>query len=71
MLGASGALEMAAVAGMMKENLVLPTRNLEHVEDCSGILLPREIMERKVRVCLKNSIAFGGVNATLVCRSFD
>ena len=70
-LGASGALEMAAVAGMMKENIVLPTRNLENVEDCAGILLPREIMERKVRVCLKNSIAFGGVNATLVCRSFD
>ena len=70
-LGASGALEMAAVAAMMKENIVLPTRNLENVEDCSGILLPREIEQRRVRVCVKNSIAFGGVNASLVCRSFD
>ena len=70
-LGASGALELAAVAEMMRENIVLPTRNLENVEDCSGILLPREIEERRVRVCLKNSIAFGGVNATLICRSFD
>jgi len=70
-LGASGALELAAVAGMMRDGIVLPTRNLERVEDCSGILLPREIMERKVRVCLKNSIAFGGVNTALVCRTMD
>ena len=70
-LGASGALELGAVAGMMKEKIIIPTRNLENVDDCAGILLPREIEQRKVRVCLKNSIAFGGVNATLVCRSLD
>ena len=70
-LGASGALEMAAVAGMMRDGLVIPTRNLEEIGDCSGILLPREVQERKVRVCLKNSIAFGGVNASLVCRSLE
>ena len=70
-LGASGALELAAVAEMMREGVVLPTRNLEEVDDCAGILLPREIEQRSVRVCLKNSIAFGGVNATLVCRRFD
>ena len=70
-LGASGALELAAVEGMMRENIVLPTRNLSRVDDCAGILLPRTILERKLRVCLKNSIAFGGVNASLVCRRFD
>lgn len=70
-LGASGALELAAVAGMMRESVILPTRNLETVDDCAGILLPRGILRRPVRVCLKNSIAFGGVNATLVCRCAD
>ncbi len=70
-LGASGALELAAVAGMMRDGVVLPTRNLENVEDCAGILLPREVQERKLRVCIKNSIAFGGVNTSLVCRSLD
>ena len=70
-LGASGSLELAAVYGMMRDGIVLPTRNLEKVEDCAGILLPREIREQKVRICLKNSIAFGGVNASLVCRSVD
>lgn len=67
-LGASGAVELAAVAGMMREGVVLPTRNLETVDDCSGIMLPRTMLERRVRICLKNSIAFGGVNATLICR---
>jgi len=70
-LGASGALELAAVAGMMRDGVVLPTRNLERVEDCAGILLPREVREGKLRVCIKNSIAFGGVNTALVCRSID
>lgn len=70
-LGASGALELAAVDGMFRDGIILPTRNLENVDDCSGILLPREIMERKVRVCLKNSIAFGGVNVSLVCRRWE
>lgn len=67
-LGASGAVELAAVYGMMRDKLVLPTRNLETVDDCAGISLPREIMEHPVKICLKNSIAFGGVNASLVCR---
>ena len=70
-LGASGAVEMAAVHGMMKNGLILPTRNLETVDDCSGILLPCSIMEQKVRVCVKNSIAFGGVNASMVCKALD
>ena len=67
-LGASGAVELAAVAGMMRDGIVLPTRNLENVDDCAGIMLPRTVMERRLEVCLKNSIAFGGVNASLVCR---
>ena len=70
-LGASGSLELAAVCGMMRDGIVLPTRNLETVNDCAGILLPREIMERPLKICLKNSIAFGGVNASLVCRKAD
>ena len=70
-LGASGSLELAAVHGMMREGIVVPTRNLESVEDCAGILLPKEIMEHPVGICIKNSIAFGGVNASLVCRKVN
>ena len=70
-LGASGSLELAAVYGMMRDGLVLPTRNLNRIEDCAGILLPRHAMERKIDVFIKNSIAFGGVNASLVCRKVN
>ena len=70
-LGASGSLELAAVYGMMRDGLVLPTRNLNRVEDCAGILLPKNTMERKINVFIKNSIAFGGVNASLVCRKVN
>ena len=70
-LGASGSLELAAVYGMMRDGLVLPTRNLNRIEDCAGILLPQSAMERQIDVFIKNSIAFGGVNASLVCRKAD
>jgi len=70
-LGASGALELAAVYRMMQDGLVIPTRNLETVEDCAGILLPRTVMEQKVKTFVKNSNAFGGVNASLVCRRME
>ena len=70
-LGASGSMELAAVCGMMRDGLVLPTRNLNRVEDCAGILLPQSPIEREINVFIKNSIAFGGVNASLVCRKAD
>ena len=70
-LGASGSLELAAVYGMMRDGLVLPTRNLNRIEDCTRILLPQHAMERKIDVFIKNSIAFGGVNASLVCRKAE
>jgi len=67
-LGASGALELGAVAGMMADGLVLPTRNLQNVSDCAGIWLPQEPLKREINCFLKNSVAFGGVNTSLVCR---
>ena len=70
-LGASGALELAAVHGMMKDGIVLPTRNLETIDDCAGISLPQSITEHKIRTFVKNSIAFGGVNTSMVCRVID
>ena len=68
-LGASGALELAAVYGMMRDGIIIPTRNLESVTDCSGIWLPDKIIDHKINTFIKNSIAFGGVNASLVCRT--
>ncbi|MCK5843661.1 MAG: beta-ketoacyl-[acyl-carrier-protein] synthase family protein [Victivallales bacterium] len=67
-MGASGAMELAASIMMMRENVILPGRNLEIPgDDCSSILHPRNVEERPVSKILKNAFAFGGVNASLVC----
>ena len=70
-LGASGALETAVVIEMMKNSIILPNFNLEiPSEECSTLFLPTEPLRKPVRTVLKNCIAFGGVNASLVIRQF-
>ena len=67
-MGASGALELVASILMMRENIVLPGRNLETPgDDCSVITHPKCVEERPVSRILKNAFAFGGVNASMIC----
>jgi 3-oxoacyl-[acyl-carrier-protein] synthase II len=67
-MGASGAMELVASILMMRENIVLPGRNLEVPgDDCSSIQHPTKVEERRVSRILKNAFAFGGVNASIVC----
>lgn len=69
-LGASGCLELIASLNMMAEGVVYPTLNLAEVDpDCAGIDHVKETREQTVRTILKNSFAFGGINAALVCRA--
>ncbi|MFA6290868.1 MAG: beta-ketoacyl-[acyl-carrier-protein] synthase family protein [Victivallales bacterium] len=68
-LGASGAIELIASMEMMRRNRLLPTLNLEHVaDDCAGLDHVRSVRERKINIFVKNCFAFGGINASLVCR---
>ena len=70
-LGASGTIEMIAVLEMMKHGTILPTLHLENVaEDCGGIRHVQKLGNREIRIFLKNSFAFGGINATLLCENF-
>ncbi len=69
-LGASGSVELIASLNMMAEGILYPTLNLAEVaSDCAGIDHVKETREQAVRVVLKNSFAFGGINAALVCRA--
>ena len=66
-LGASGAIELAACLAMMEQGVVLPTRNLEHpAPECEGLWHVVRPEPRRLDVVLKNSFAFGGINACLV-----
>ena len=68
-LGASGPLETAAVFEMARHSLLIPTRNLVDVDPaCAGIDHVTAPREKTIRTFFKNSFAFGGVNASLICR---
>jgi len=68
-LAASGTLELIVALSSMKSGVLYPTRNLEEVgEDCQGISHLREPMQLDVNVIAKNCFAFGGINASLLCR---
>ena len=68
-LGASAAIELAATLAGMRKGLLYPTLNLENVGlDCQGIHHIQGEPERRVAHVVKNSFAFGGISAVLVCR---
>ena len=66
-LGASGALESILVLEMMQRNEILPTLNLEEVDQgCKGINLITKTTPSQVRTVVKNNFALGGVNVAIV-----
>lgn len=70
-LGASGAIELIACGKMMANDLLIPTLNLNKVgEDCAGISHVMQLTPRKVERILKNSFAFGGINAVIIAQKF-
>jgi len=69
-LGASGAIELIASLIMMEKNLIYPTLNLKTPDkDCQGIChVMQKPLTKKINILLKNCFAFGGINASLVCK---
>lgn len=66
-LGASGAIETIASLAMMRLERLFPTHNLDNVaDDCAGIQHLTEPRDAGIRNFIKNSFAFGGINAALV-----
>ena len=70
LLGGAGALEAAVCAMTILRGVVHPTVNYEYPDpECDLDYVPNEAREAKVRVCLSNSLGFGGHNATLCLRA--
>ena len=68
-LGASGALELVAVIGALREGVVPPTANYTDADPaCDLDVVPNTARSMPVRAALSNSFAFGGLNASLVLR---
>lgn len=71
LLGAAGAVEFAATALSIKNNIVSPTINLENPDpDCDLDFTPNKAKEKTINYAISNSFGFGGHNAVLVARKY-
>ena len=71
-IGASGAIEMAAVILALREGVLPPTIGYEEPDpDCDLDVVPNEARETPVNVAMTNNFAFGGMNAVLLARKFE
>ncbi len=72
MLGAAGAVEMAACVKVLETGIVPPTINNENQDPrCQLDVVPNEAREVSVNAVLSNSFGFGGHNATLAAKKFN
>ena len=68
-LGASGALELVAVIGALRDGIVPPTlAYLEPDPACDLDYVPHQARKMPVHVAISNSFAFGGLNAVVALR---
>jgi 3-oxoacyl-[acyl-carrier-protein] synthase II len=68
-LGASAAIELAVTLHSLKTGIIYPTFNLENVDDkCNSIMHVQKPLEKKINCIMKNSFAFGGINATIIIK---
>ncbi len=71
-LGASGPIELIASLIMVERNKIIATRNLETIDPaCNMIRHVQTNLTSEIDVFLKNSFAFGNINAAILCRRAD
>ncbi len=71
LLGAAGAVELAACLLAIKNEIIPPTINYEtHDPDCDLNYVPNFAIKAPIRAALSNTFGFGGHNASLVVKRF-
>jgi beta-ketoacyl-acyl-carrier-protein synthase II len=71
-MGATGAVEMAATVQAIDRGVIPPTANYTQPDpECDLDYVPNQAREQPVRVAISNSFAFGGLNAVLLVRKFE
>jgi len=69
-MAASGSIELAGTIGMLQQQQLIATRNLEQIDErCAGVDHLQQNRVQAVKTILKNNFAMGGINATLIIRS--
>jgi 3-oxoacyl-[acyl-carrier-protein] synthase II len=68
-MGACGAIETIFTLYSMERSVVIPTLNLEEVDErCGGINHTTELTERDINIAAIQNFAFGGVNTCLLIK---
>jgi 3-oxoacyl-[acyl-carrier-protein] synthase II len=71
LLGAAGGVEFVACCLAIKDGVVPPTINYEHPDpECDLDYVPNVARKANIRVCMSNSLGFGGHNASLIVKKF-
>jgi len=72
LLGAAGAVELAACLLAMKYDTIPPTINYETPDPvCDLNYVPNNAIKRPIRAALSNTFGFGGHNASLIVKRFQ
>ena len=69
LLGAGPAVESVAILCSMRDNLIHPTINLQHLDPLLPVnwnFVPNEAISKEVNVAMSNSFGFGGHNVSLL-----
>ena len=71
-LGAAGAIEAVATVLALHHGILPPTANFTEPDpQCDIDVVPNEAREKKVEAAISNSFAFGGLNASLLFKSWN
>lgn len=71
MLGATGSVEAAYTALMIKNKTIIPTINLEEPDpDCDLDYVPNDAITYNINYAMSNSFGFGGTNACIILKKF-
>ncbi len=72
LLGAAGGIESIFTVLGMRDNIAMPTINLDNPsEGCDLNYVPNSAQQRDIRVAMSNSFGFGGTNGTLLFKKLD
>ena len=70
-MAASGALESAALVEMINRDCLIPTLNLDNIDDaCRNIRHICKLETSHIKTAIKNNFALGGINSSLVIRRY-
>ncbi len=68
-MGATGAVELAATVLAVRRGVIPPTANYTEPDpECDLDVVPNEARSQPVNIAISNSFAFGGLNAVLLVR---